>query len=223
MIGSMRRRFLRFLFRLLYNELAFTYNAIAWLVSLGKWQAWGRTALSRIKGQRVLEIGHGPGQLLVALARSGRSPIGIDLSPQMIDLAHRRIRRAKVDIPQVRCRVQQLPFRSSSFDSALAAFPTDYIFSRSTLREVERVTNDRGRLIVVWSGQLGSHPIITRFIEWLYRLTGQNEPLLNEQLVIFEEASLAAHFEQEFVGSSMVTLIVADKFNRDNTAGRRPD
>src|SRR5512137_187881 len=97
-------------FHLLYHQFAFTYDAVAWLVSLGKWQAWGRTALGRVRGPRVLEVGHGPGHLLIALARSGWRPIGIDLSPQMIHLAQQNIRRAGVHAPQVQCRVRALPF-----------------------------------------------------------------------------------------------------------------
>ena len=126
-------------------ELAFTYDAVAWLVSLGQWQAWGRTALDRVRGPRVLEIGHGPGHLLIALARSGRRPIGIDLSPQMIRIAQRNIRQAGVNVPQVQCRVQALPFRSGEFDSVVSTFPSDYIADLATLREVQRVTNERGK------------------------------------------------------------------------------
>src|SRR5512147_1621186 len=127
MPNSLPRRFIKFGFHLLYHEFAFTYDAVAWLVSLGQWQAWGRTALSRVRGSRVLEIGHGPGHLLIALARSGRQPIGIDLSPDMIQIARRNIRRAGVNAPQVHCRVQALPFRSGVFDSVVSTFPTDYI------------------------------------------------------------------------------------------------
>src|SRR5512139_2655394 len=101
MKNTLPRRLVRFGFHLLYYELAFTYDAVAWLVSLGQWQAWGRTVLKRVRGPRVLEIGHGPGHLLIALARSGHlQPVGIDLSPQMIRLARRNIRQAGVDVPQ---------------------------------------------------------------------------------------------------------------------------
>jgi ubiquinone/menaquinone biosynthesis C-methylase UbiE len=211
MIGSLRRRFLGFAFRLLYNELAFTYDAVAWLVSLGQWQAWGRTALSRVRGRRVLELGHGPGHMLIALARSGRSPIGIDLSAHMIRLAQRRLRKAGLSIPQVRCRVQALPFRSDTFDLALATFPTEYILDPLTLREVERVTTGRGRLIVVWSAQLAGQRAAVRFVEWLYGITGQREPIIEEHFAVFEETGWSAQFESDFVGTSEVTLIVANK------------
>ena len=208
---TLPRRFVKFGFRLLYHELAFTYDAVAWLVSLGQWQAWGRTALDRVRGPRVLEIGHGPGHLLTALARSGRQPIGIDLSPQMGRLAQQNMRRAGVRVPQVQCRVQALPFRSGEFDSVVATFPSDYIADVATLREVQRVTNDRGRLIVVFGAQLIGREPSKLLIEWLYRITGQREAKLDDEESIFDRVGMPARIETETVGASTVTLIVADK------------
>ncbi len=205
------RHFVKFGFRLLYRELAFTYDAVAWLVSLGQWQAWGRTALGRVRGPRVLEIGHGPGHLLIALARSGRRPIGIDLSPQMIRLAQQNIRRAGVKAPQVECRVQALPFRSGEFDSVVATFPSDYIADLATLREVQRVTNGRGRLIVVFGAQLVGREPSKLLIEWLYRITGQREAPLTDKESVFDQVGMPARIETEKVGASLVTLVVADK------------
>ncbi len=102
---TLYRRFIRFAFQLLYNQLAFTYDTVAWLVSFGQWRAWGRTTLDRVRGPRVLELGHGPGHLLIALGRLGHlRPIGTDLSPHMIAQAQRRIKHAGLSIPQVRCQ-----------------------------------------------------------------------------------------------------------------------
>jgi ubiquinone/menaquinone biosynthesis C-methylase UbiE len=211
MKNTLPRRFVQFGFRLLYHELAFTYDAVAWLVSLGQWQAWGRTALDRVRGPRVLEIGHGPGHLLVALARSGRQAIGIDLSPQMGRLAQANLRKAGVCVPQVRCRVQALPFRAGAFDSVVSTFPTDYIADEATLREVQRVTNERGRLIVVFGAQLIGREPSKVLIEWLYRLTGQRAANFDDEKSIFERAGMPARIETETIGASTVTLVVAEK------------
>lgn len=204
------RRLIKFGFRLLYYELAFTYDAVAWLVSLGQWRAWGRTALSRVQGPRVLEIGYGPGHLLIALARSGRQPIGIDLSPQMGRLAQENLRRAGVHVPQVRCRAQALPFRSGEFDSVVATFPSEYIGDAATLHEVQRVTNERGRLIVVFGAQLIGREPSKVLIEWLYRITGQREVKFDEES-IFDRVGMPTRIETETIGSSTVTLVVAEK------------
>ncbi len=208
---SLPRRFIRFAFHLLYHQFAFTYDVVAWLVSFGQWQAWVKTASDRARGQHVLELGHGPGHLLVALARSGRSPIGIDLSPDMIRIARRRVRRERIDIPQVQCRAQALPFRSNTFDSVVSTFPTDYIVDLATLHEVARVTADRGRLVVVVGAQLGKHQPGTRVIEWLYRLTGQREATFDQVTSLFKQAGLSAHVETETIGLNTVTMVVADK------------
>jgi ubiquinone/menaquinone biosynthesis C-methylase UbiE len=210
MTEPLPRRAVKFGFQLLYHQFAFTYDAVAWFVSLGQWQAWGRTALKRVRGQRVLEIGHGPGHLLIALARSGRHSIGIDLSPQMIRLAQRNIRQAGVNVPQVQCRAQALPFRSGTFDSTVSTFPTDYIANPTTLREVQRVTNEQGRLIVVVGAQLIGRTPSKVFIEWLYRITGQRDAKFAEQS-IFDQVGMPAQIEIETIGASTVTLIVADK------------
>ena len=215
MLGSVRRSILNLAFHLLYHQLAFTYDLVASGVSFGQWKAGGRTSLSRIWGRRVLELGHGPGHLLVTLARSGRrQPIGIDLSPQMSRIAQRRIRREKLAIPLVRCRVQALPFQSGVFDTAVAAFPTEYIVEPRTLREVHRVTASRGRLVIVAGAQLIGRQPSARFIDWLYRITGQAEPMPEGHESIFEQVGMPARIEMEQVGRSNVTLVIADKEDR---------
>jgi ubiquinone/menaquinone biosynthesis C-methylase UbiE len=226
--ASVCRRVIRFAFQLLYNQLAFTYDAVAWLVSFGQWRAWGRTALDRVRGPRVLELGHGPGHLLIALGRAGRcQPIGVDISPHMIAQAQQRIRRAAlgVSIPQVRCRVEALPFRSGTFDSAVSVsvFPTEYIAQPRTLAEAARVTHEQGRLIVVVGAQFGQHPPGTRFVDWLYRIPGQCEPPAEAEPDVFKRLNLTAHVETEKVGASTVTIVVAEKTTPDNTAAAAPD
>jgi ubiquinone/menaquinone biosynthesis C-methylase UbiE len=230
MMPTFYRRSIRFAFHLLYNQLAVTYDAVAWLVSFGQWQAWGRTALDRVRGPNVLELGHGPGHLLIELGRSGRSdrsgrcqPIGVDLSPYMIAQAQRRIRRAGLSIPQVRCRAEALPFRSGAFDSAVSTFPTEYIANPRTLAEVARVTNEHGRLIVVVGAQFGQPTPGTRFVDWLYRITGQREPSVEAEPDLFEQLNLTARVETEVIGGSTVTIVVAEKTTPGNTTASAPD
>ena len=56
-------RFLRFFFRHFYHEFAWTYDFVAAVVSIGRWNQWIDSALPFVQGRRVLEIGHGPGHL----------------------------------------------------------------------------------------------------------------------------------------------------------------
>jgi len=207
----MWKRFLRFGFRLLYNEFAFTYDLVAWCVSLGKWKAWGRASMAHLRGSRVLELAHGPGYLLITLSRAGYRPIGIDLSPYMSRQASRRLRRANVPVPLVRCRAQALPFRSGSFDSAVAAFPTEYIIDPLSLQETARATNRNGRLVIVAAARVGGRGPLPRLIDALYKVTGQGEPMPSGNESAFGESDWTIRTEHERVGNSSVFLVVGEK------------
>ncbi|RMF30487.1 MAG: class I SAM-dependent methyltransferase [Chloroflexi bacterium] len=205
-------------FRLLYHELAWTYDGVAWLVSRGQWWAWGERALPRLRGERVLELAHGTGHLLVTMHRAGLRPVGVDLSPQMGRLARRRLRRAGCTVPLVRARAQALPFPSASFDSVVATFPTDFIVDPRTLGEVARLLRPQGRLVVVLGARFTGRGPLARLLEGLYRITGQREPLAQDLEERFRQAGLAVWMETEVVGESAVLLLVARRTARFDVA-----
>jgi len=203
--------FLRLFFRLLYNEFAWTYDLVAWVVSLGQWKAWGCTATGYLRGERVLELAHGPGHLLVTMAERGLAPVGLDLSPHMGYLARRRLRRVGLFVPLVRARAQTLTFRDRCFDSAVVTFPTEFILDPATLREMARVLRPGGRLVVVAWARLSGHDPLSRFIGWLYQVTGQGEPLPCGSESVLVGAGFVPRIVWERVGCSEVMLVVAEK------------
>jgi len=214
------RVFLRFFFRLLYNKFAWTYDLVAWMVSLGQWKAWGRTAIDHLRGKRVLELAHGPGHLLVAMAEEqSLSPVGLDLSPYMGRLAKRRLKKGGLAVPLVRARAQALPFRAGCFDSAVSTFPTEFILDTAALRETARVLSCPepaegcvgGRLVVVAWASLSEGDSLSRFIGWLYRVTGQGEPVPGAGEAAAVKAGFALRTVRERVGRSEVMLVIAQK------------
>lgn len=166
------QRFVRFGFRLLYNELAWTYDVVSWLVSLGEWRRWQRAALPFVDGERVLEIAHGSGHMLQVLAGHGRRVVGLDESPAMGRIATRRVEGA---IPLVRSRAQTLPFRAGTFDTVVTTFPTAFIADRETMASIYRVLGTDGRYVIVPEGHLIGNGLIERFIAWLFTITGQRD------------------------------------------------
>lgn len=166
-------RLLRFFFYLLYHPLAFAYDLVAWLVSMGQWKHWIYTALPYLSGPRVLELGHGPGHLQLALRSGGLTTMAIDRSPQMGRLASRRLLRAGFAPDLSRGSASQLPFRTAEFDQVVATFPTEYIYQGETLAEIRRVLQPAGQLIVVPVAWLRSRTLWGFLARWLYRITGQ--------------------------------------------------
>jgi ubiquinone/menaquinone biosynthesis C-methylase UbiE len=204
------RSFLGFFFRLLYNEFAWCYDLVAWLVSLGRWKAWGRTVLHHLRGARILELGHGPGHLLVALQRRGYDPVGLDLSVTMGRQARRRLGRAGLPVPLVRARAQALPFRDEYFDTIVATFPTGFIIDLRTLREATRNLRADGHLVVALGARFEGEGLIASFLTWLYRVTGQNEPSPNAFEPWLQQVGLSSRTVREQVGQTTVLLLVAE-------------
>jgi ubiquinone/menaquinone biosynthesis C-methylase UbiE len=200
---------LRLFFHLLYNQLAWTYDIVAWLVSFGRWNRWGQAALPHLRGQRVLELAHGPGHLLLAMRRSGRRPLGLDLSPAMGRLARARLHRSGLAVPLVRARAQALPFRAGAFESVVSTFPTEFILDPATLDEAARVLGEGGRLVIVPGVAFDSRSRPYRFLKWLYRVTGQASWPPSE----FRQAQpgLSWSFPQQPSGAVKVHVVIAER------------
>jgi len=209
-LRSLWRWFMRLFFRLLYNEFAWTYDLVAWVVSFGQWKAWGRAAIPRLRGPRVLELAHGPGHLLVAMTRVGLGPIGLDLSPQMGKIALGRLRRAKLGAPLVRGRAQEMPFRASSFDSIVSTFPAEFIFDPATLQEIVRVMKPEGQTVVVM-GVMFKQGLPARFLRWLYRITYQDESAPPGMAEAVADAGLTLEHEREPMSMVDVLMVIARK------------
>jgi SAM-dependent methyltransferase len=93
----------------------------------------------------VLEIGIGMATVALPLSESGRAVVGVDLSPNMLQLAHDRLgnRVAVAD-------VMVLPIATASLPNVLAVWVLQLVSSvEATLREARRVLVDGGRLVVV--------------------------------------------------------------------------
>ena len=123
----------------LYDELAWAYDMVSWLVSLGRWSGWRMSALDHLAGRRVLELGFGTGELLVGMAKRGLEPVGLDASIAMHRIAGQKLARQSLDVPRVRGVAEALPFRDGCFDSIVCTFPAQYIVHPATLNEANRV------------------------------------------------------------------------------------
>lgn len=207
--------FMRFFFKHLYTTLARAYDFVAWTTSMGQWRNWQSEALIEFPPGILLEIGHGPGHLLLDIKRLGSNEIfGVDPSRQMTRLASERFRKVGEPNVSIRAKAQSLPFPSGSFSGVIATFPSEYILDSKTLEAVIRVLQSGGKFVLIGLGSITGRAFYDRFAGWLYRTTGQSgyaesayEPWLKE----LERLGFEAHIESIDQPRARVVRILAGK------------
>jgi ubiquinone/menaquinone biosynthesis C-methylase UbiE len=213
---------LKIFFDLLYHSLAWGYDLIAWLVSFGRWQSWVKSILPYIQGQRVLEMGYGPGHLLIELKKHGYQVVGLDESHQMARIAGQRMRRACPGQPFtiVRGIGQELPFASSSLDSVVATFPAPYILEANTLTEISRTLKPDGQFIIILAVWIIGKRLGDRALALLYRTTGETPVLEDERIRKMLDRYQAAGFTAEvsWIEQSSSRLMMISAQKRQNVA-----
>lgn len=202
------QRLMRVFFDLLYQPFAFAYDLVAAIVSFGMWNDWTQSVMPFIGGTRILELGHGPGHLQLALTTRGLDSAALDKSAQMGRLAKRRLGNS---MKLARAAAQKIPFASETFDAVVSTFPSEYILDPQTLSEARRVLRNGGRFIVLPAAFPSN-----RFLKWLYQVTGESPAALDTPLKEkikrhFTQAGFAAELKVVELRSSVLLIVLADK------------
>lgn len=161
-------------FHLLYHKASWAYDIIAHMVSLGKWCDWVYSVIPYIKSSNVVELGHGPGHLQVALKQAGIQCIGLDLSSQMNSRARQNLHRNNLSATLVQARSQHLPFSSNSLPQIVVTFPTEYIADPRTLTEIYRTLVPGGSAIILLSAWIIGRKPVDRLAAWLFSATWES-------------------------------------------------
>jgi len=144
---------------------------IEWLNSFPELTRANRKRLSSLaifpcKGLKVLDAGCGPGNFGLIMAEEGASVIGVDISPQAIEVARQRATKIKVDFtPQV-ADLEKLPFSDSAFDICFSGWTLHHFPDLSgPVTELKRVLKPGGRLAFMEPNESSPAMKLSRFFE----------------------------------------------------------
>src|SRR5690348_16362479 len=87
--------------------------------------------LGDVRGKKVLDLGCGTGENLLPLIKRGADVVAMDISPELVELARRRLREAgitdRTDIVQV----------GSAYETGLLDESIDVVFSMALLHHLD--------------------------------------------------------------------------------------
>ncbi|MBW6472593.1 MAG: class I SAM-dependent methyltransferase [Anaerolineaceae bacterium] len=184
----------------LYGSLAFGYDIVANIVSLGDWNQWTYQIKKFLSHEeKILEVGIGTGILHKNLIKEKYQIFGCDLSKQMLKISSRRLKDYSPKI--LRTNNRKLPFRDNSFTKIIATFPSDYIFTNDFQKESQRLLTCGGELIVLLSINFVKNDFTSRFYRILYKITGQSLSKSDSERII-----------RDLFGSYMVVNLVWEPY-----------
>jgi len=135
--------------RRLYDDRAATFDrslGIGERLLLGQFrQAFG----ALLRGETI-EVGIGSGLNIPFYSAAVTRPVGVDLSQEMLRLAHERAAHLGIPFALVQADAEALPFPDAAFDTvaismALCTIPDPV----NALRELGRICRPRGRIVML--------------------------------------------------------------------------
>ena len=140
----------------LFEGLPRWYDQVGAVMSFGQDPRWRRALVNAVDprpGQRILDVATGTG--LVALALAGRADcevIGLDQSPDMLDVARARL-NGNPAITLVQGEAEHLPFPDATFDALSFTYLLRYVDDpAAAMRELARVVKPGGRIAMLEFG-----------------------------------------------------------------------
>lgn len=159
-----------------YDSLSRIYDYLIGIFEK-KYKHRGLELLGVRKGEKVLEIGYGTGDILVQIAEKvgvrGKA-YGIDISSGMLNVAESKVEKAGIAdrVEFFLGDAVKLPYEDNKFDAAFMSFTLELFDTPEIpviLNEIKRVLRSGGRLGVVSISREYGKPLALRLYEWLHK------------------------------------------------------
>jgi ubiquinone/menaquinone biosynthesis C-methylase UbiE len=193
-----------------YLAFPSVYNGISQLFSFGQWERWQDRIFEDLVGKKILEIGVGPGSLMLRMAKKGYVVTGLELRKGMAYEARKRVKTAGYEIDILEQSVYHMPFKESSFDCIVLTFVLAEIAQLDkAIVEMKRILKKEGKVIVIAGGMPQDKNLLARFLFSLIRPFTALK-LERDNKKIFEDAGYFAT-RTDFGPFNIVHKIVAIK------------
>jgi demethylmenaquinone methyltransferase/2-methoxy-6-polyprenyl-1,4-benzoquinol methylase len=160
--------------RELFAPLGPTYDRVGAALSLGQDPLGRRFLVSRLPpGGHVLDVATGTGLVAAELRRRGFGVTGVDLSPEMLAVAHRRFGD---QVQLLNASAEALPLDAASFDHLTVTHVLRYVADpQATLAELARVVRPGGFVAALEFGvpQGPARPLWDLYVRTVLPLAGR--------------------------------------------------
>lgn len=161
--------------------------------------------------KKILDVATGTGALAYELSKLGHDVIGVDLSPDMLKQAIKKL-RPNLKLRFIEADGTSLPFKDNSFDVStisIALHDMPYEIELLVLKEMRRCTKKNGLILIVDYNEPRKHLVakLTHPLISLYE-TPMYKPFINRGIYeLLIKANLDIYKETNFLGVSQILLI----------------
>jgi ubiquinone/menaquinone biosynthesis C-methylase UbiE len=177
------------------------------LLTLGRLdKAYDRLASHIEQGQQVLDLGCGTGALTLRAAQRGAMVKGVDINPQMLEMAGERVRERGLgqNVELVEMGVAELDGEEAQrYDAVMSGLCFSELSKDEvayTLKEVARILRPGGLLLI--ADEVKPQGLIKRMIHWLIRV-----PLSAFTYAITQQKTHAiSNLSKELTGAGLLVV-----------------
>ena len=197
-------------------KLAVPPDEEMWQQDLGRSLRVAFDWLGDLRGKRVLELGCGPGDYTIMLARRGAQVTAVDIAPASLWITRRRAwaNRVEAAVRVSRMPAERLAFPAESFDWVVGFGLLHHADPRALAPQVRRVLRPGGRAL--FREPLGTNPLLQLVREQVpYRHKHRS---LNEHPLDYGDIRQVGQYfrtsrVREFYLLSMISRAVGDELS----------
>lgn len=140
----------------MFNNIAFRYDFLNSLLSLGIHKGWRRKAVNVFKNKKprfILDVASGTGDFAIECLKANPEKVtGVDISSGMLEIGKQKIRKLHLEnkIELQLADAEHLPFSDSYFDAITVGFGVrNFENLEAGLKEMHRVLKPGGDLVII--------------------------------------------------------------------------